>query len=89
MAVHDLSQKDPVSCKPIFVQKMIQPTPERLFALFLLYNLSVIHIRVPPFIPAAIQVVFVLVCCVGSIVYALPHQISAPFGYEIPEQCRV
>jgi hypothetical protein len=58
------------------VQKMIQPTPERLFALFLLYNLSVTHIRVPPFIPAAIQVVSIFDCYVASIpshIQFLPH----------------
>ncbi len=72
--MHDLSQKDPVSPKPVFVQKMIQLTPERSFTLFLSYDPSVIHIRISPFIPVAIQVVSVFVCCV----------VSMPFHIQFP-----
>ncbi len=81
LAVNYLSQNDPVSRKPIFLQKIIQPTPERLFALFLSYGLSVNHIRVPPFIPLAIQVVSVFVCCVASMpshIRFLPHLAMKP-----------
>ncbi len=54
LVVDYLSQNDPVICKPIFLQKIIQPTSERSFALFLLYDMSVVHIRVPPFISLAV-----------------------------------
>ncbi len=74
LAVGDLSQNNPVSRSPVHLQNIIQPTPERSTAFFLSYVPSIIQIRVPFYMPSAIQVVCSLVLCVAL----MPSHIQVP-----------
>jgi hypothetical protein len=55
LAVEDRSQKAPVILRPVFLQKIIQPTPERSSAFFLSYDPSVVQMSNPFVIPTAIH----------------------------------
>ncbi len=65
--MEDHSQKPPVICRPVFLQKIIQPAPERSNAFFLLYDPSVVQMSNPFVIPSAIHDVSSLECTLESI----------------------
>ncbi len=55
LAEGERSQKVPVSQNPLLVQKIINPTPHKLTALFRSYDPSVVHINDPSRRPSAIH----------------------------------
>ena len=69
-------------CMPVCEQKIIHPTPERFAAFFLLYDPSVVQIRVPFVIPSAIHVRLSFECVPALI----PSHIQVPPQVKINSQ---
>jgi hypothetical protein len=67
LAVEDHSQKAPVICRPVILQKIIQPAPEMSTAFFLSYDPLVIQMSNPFVIPSAIHNILSLECAPESI----------------------
>ncbi len=63
----DFSKKGPVSCRPVLVQKIIQPTQLKSCAFFLSYEPSVTHISKLCLIPSTLYVVSAFVSWSSSI----------------------
>jgi hypothetical protein len=81
LAIVDLSQNDPMSRRPVVLQNIIQPTPNRSVAFFLSQDPSVDQIREPDIITSATH-------CISTLGLS-PFEISRHIQFPPHESMKV